>query len=441
MQHSGEAALVKALGVRQLAAGIVNTTVGAGIFILPALVYQGLGAASPAAFIVCAVAMALIVTAFAVAGSRVTLTGGVYAYVEVAFGPFLGFVAGFLQWAVFLLPGAAVAAALLDQLAVLRPALAGTPQRLAVLAAVLGVLAYINTRGTNVGARAIEALAATKLLTLLLFVAAGVFFVNTDWMAWPGGVPPVDAVGRAVLVLVFAFFGIEVALAPSGEIRDPARTVPRAIYLALTVTAALYIAVQLVAQGLLGPDLGRETQAPIAEATARFLGAAGRTAVLAAAVCSMFGYMCGDMLSSPRNLFAFARDGFLPAVFARIHPVHRTPSVAIWAHAVCMFVIAGSSTFTYLIVAANVGTLALYFLCCAAAAELVRRDVRAGGTPFIIPGARAIPILAAAVILWIVSNATWQEFAATGGILAVAAAVYGVRQLTAPRRALGGETA
>src|SRR6266568_6366361 len=88
--------LVRAIGVPALTANIVNTTIGAGIFVLPALVAKGLGAAAPLAFLVCAIAMALFVTCFAVAGSRVSLTGGLYAYVEVAFGRYIGFLAGVL---------------------------------------------------------------------------------------------------------------------------------------------------------------------------------------------------------------------------------------------------------------------------------------------------------------------------------------------------------
>ena len=90
--------LVRALGVRTLAASIVNTTVGAGIFVLPAAVAATIGAAAPVAFLICATAMGLIVTCFAMAGSRVAMTGGVYAYVEIAFGPFVGFLAGVLLY-------------------------------------------------------------------------------------------------------------------------------------------------------------------------------------------------------------------------------------------------------------------------------------------------------------------------------------------------------
>ena len=120
---SGEAALVRAIGVRQLAAAIVNTTVGAGIFVLPALVAQGMGAAAPLAFLVCAAMMALISVTLAVAGSRVSMTGGIYAYVETAYGPYVALLAGVLQWLTGMLAVAGVSTALADQLGSLVPAL------------------------------------------------------------------------------------------------------------------------------------------------------------------------------------------------------------------------------------------------------------------------------------------------------------------------------
>src|SRR3954469_16763774 len=88
---SAESSLVRAVGTWGLAAGIVNITVGGGIFRLPAGAALRLGTAAPLAYVVCAIAMALVVMCFAEAGSRVSLTGGLYAYVERAFGPFVGF--------------------------------------------------------------------------------------------------------------------------------------------------------------------------------------------------------------------------------------------------------------------------------------------------------------------------------------------------------------
>jgi amino acid transporter len=94
-----DGSLIRALGTWGLTAAIVNVTIGAGIFRLPASVAATLGPAAPAAYLLCALAMGLIVLCFAEAGSRVSLTGGPYAYVEVAFGSFVGFLSGALLWA------------------------------------------------------------------------------------------------------------------------------------------------------------------------------------------------------------------------------------------------------------------------------------------------------------------------------------------------------
>jgi amino acid transporter len=421
-----DAALVRALGVRQLTAAIVNATVGAGIFVIPALVSQGLGAAAPLAFLLCACIMACIATSLAMAGSRVALTGGIYAYVEVAFGPFVAFLAGVLQWLTGLLAVAGVASALLDQLGVLAPGAATPAGRLAVLAVLVTILASMNVRGVRVGTRLVETVTLVKLLPLLVFIGAGAFFVDPALVAWPG-LPGPDAAGRAVLLLIFAYSGVELALAPSGEVRDPAHTVPRAVFLALAVTTALYIAVQLVAQGVSGPALADDTNAPLAGAAGRFLGIAGVTLMLAGAVCSMFGYMCGDMLSTPRNLYALARDGLLPAVFARIDPVSRTPAVAIWTHAALVLVFASTNTFQALAIIGNVGLLMLYLLACGAALQLARRGVRAGGPPFAPPGAAAGPVIGGLLVLWILSTATIVELGVVSAVLAAAAVVYAVR--------------
>jgi len=247
---------VRALGVRQLAASIVNVTVGAGIFVLPAAVAAGLGAAAPSAYLVCAGAMALIVTSFALAGSRVSLTGGIYAYVEVAFGPFVGFLAGVLQWLMLWLTAGGLLSAFVDQVGLLVPGLGQGLPRAAIILATVGLLALVNVRGVAIGASVIEGAVVAKLLPLAVFLAIGVFFVQPAALAWPGW-PPADKLGETVLLLIFAFVGIEVALVPSGEVKDPRRTVPRAIYLALGLTTLLYLAIQAVAQGVLGVEMAQ----------------------------------------------------------------------------------------------------------------------------------------------------------------------------------------
>lgn len=422
-----EPALVRAIGVRTLAASIVNTTIGAGIFVLPAAVAAQIGAAAPLAYLVCAATMALIVTCFAMAGSRVAATGGIYAYAEAAFGPFVGFLIGILLWLTAAAAGAGVASALAASAAQFVPVVGSGPARVLFLAVVYAALAAANIRGVRTGASVVEATTLAKLAPLFILVAAGVFFVTPAFLAWPG-MPSSAALGDTVLLLIFAFAGIEIALVPSGEVRDHERTIPRAIFLALGITTLVYMAVQFVAHGILGSDLGRLADAPLAEAAARAIGRAGRVLVLAGGTISMFGYVSGDMLATPRLPFALGRDGFLPAVFGRVHPRYRTPAVAIAAYAGLMWIIASAGSFRQLAIIANVSVLTLYFVCCAAAWELDRRGVRSARPPFHIPGARLVPLLACSVIAWILAHATAREFAVEAAVLVAASAVYLLRQ-------------
>jgi amino acid transporter len=428
MPPAPEAGLVRAIGARQLTASIVNSTIGAGIFVLPAVAAAGLGAAAPIAYVFCAALMALIVCCVAAAGSRVSLTGGIYAYVEVAFGSYVGFLAGVLYFLMATFAVASVASAFAGSIGALWPAADSPAVRALLIAALFAMLTGVNVRGVRSGIQLVEGLAVAKLLPLLTLVGAGIWSVNPAYLRWPG-MPAASAIGQAAIVLIFAFVGLEVALVPSGEVRDPARTVPRALFSALAITTLLYLLIQSVAQGLLGPAMASFSSAPLAEAASRVLGQGGRLLVLLGAVVSMFGYVAGDMLGSPRTLFAFAQDGVLPRVFARVHPRFHTPSIAIAVYACLVAGLAISSSFTPLAILANVAALTMYLMCVAASYELQRRDVRAdGGIPFAVPGGPVVPILAAAVIVWLLSNATRREFGVEALVLAVASLFYFIRR-------------
>jgi APA family basic amino acid/polyamine antiporter len=425
--RTADSQLIRALGGPGLTANIVNATVGAGIFAWPATIALQLGAASPLAYVICGLAMCLFVTSFALAGSRVSLTGGLYAYVEVAFGRYVGFLAGVLYFLTAILAISGIVDLIAISVGTFVPIFAGSLGRVSIILLVLLLLATINIRGVRTGARAVEALTIIKLAPLLIFVVAGLFFLNPHMLAWPGW-PRGDLLGRSVLQLLFAFVGVEVALVPSGEIKNPARTVPRAIFTALGITTLLYIMIQLVALGVLGNQLGKYGDTALAEAAARFLGNGGRVLMLVGLAVSAFGWTASDILSSPRIIYAFGRDHFIPHWFGQVHSRFRTPHIAIVTYATMAFVLSFSSTFQKLAVLSNTAVLLLYILCCLAALELKRRDVRGAGTPFGFPGANVVPIIAIAVIVWILAHATLGELEITGSCLVVASILFVVRE-------------
>ena len=415
-------ALVRVMGTLGLAAAIVNITVGGGIFRLPASVAASLGPAAPLAYLVCAAAMALIVLCIADAGSRVSLTGGPYAYIGVALGPYAGFLSGVMLWMLGLFAAAAVSTVLAVSIGHAVPALGGRAMETVVLVAVYAFWALVNVHGVALGARLNTIATASKLLPLALVALGGLFFVQADALrvtAWPGATD----VARTSLLLIFAFAGVETALVPSGEVRDTARTVPHAIALAMLGITLLYLALQVSAQGILGAALpGAAT--PLADAAGAAFGGWARTLLLAGAAISMFGYLGGMTLSVPRLLFAMAADGFLPRALAAVHPVHRTPHVAIVTQSCAALLLAVTGTFERLALLANVAALALYFGCALAAWRLRAGRMAGVAERTSVPLGGVAPYLAIPVILWLLTGLTRDEWLGFGAAVVLASIVY-----------------
>jgi amino acid transporter len=421
-----DTSLVRALGVRELAASIFNYTVGSGIFTLPAYAVASLGGAAPLAFLTCALAMAFVVPCLAEAGSRVAGAGGPYAYIEVALGPFVGFLSAVLLLLTGLSAGAAVAVLFARSV----ETLVGT-QSIGLLrtliVAVIAALAALNIRGVRTGARIIEAVTVLKLVPLIAFVVIGAAFIKLSNLNW-GVAPPVSSVLSTAGLVIFAFSGIESALAPSGEVRNPSRTVPRAAFVALGAATLLYLAIQAVALGILGTHLADDRTAPLAAAAGAVAGPAGRLVLLIGASVSMLGYLSSNLLSVPRTLFASARDGFLPGVLSAVHSRYRTPFAAILAYAAIVVALALSGTFERLATISNLSAFPLYILSAIAVLMLRRRDVHREGIPYRIPGGAAIPLAACAANLWLIgATARREDWEGYAWMLTVSAVLFGVR--------------
>lgn len=419
--------LVRAVGVWALAASIFNVTVGGGIFRLPASAAAAAGAAAPLVYLICAAVMGFVVLCFAEAGSRITLTGGPYAYVEAVFGRYVGFLAGVLLWMLGTTAVAGVSSAFAEGVG----ALVGIEGiRVPVIVTMFVLLAFINLRGVEQGTKLIVVASIAKLLPLLAFVAIGVFFIQPDNIAIRE-VPSPASLARAAIVLVFAFSGVETALVPSGEIRDPARTVPRALAIAMIGVTLLYLAVHIVAAGLLGDKLATSTAAPLAFAAESFLGTPGRLLLLVGASISMFGYVSGMTLAVPRALFRFAEDGLLPKAVGAIHPTYRTPHVAIIIQTTLVCALAVFNSFEQLAVISNLAALLLYAGCAAATFMLRQRGIRQeGAVPFAVPGGPLVPIITIGLIAWLLTSITQAEWTVLLITLGVATGFYVVAART-----------
>jgi amino acid transporter len=408
--------LVRGIGTVGMAANIVNGVVGAGIFTLPAAVAFSAGAAAPAAYLVCAAVMAGVVICFAEAGSRVPTSGGAYGTVEAAFGPAAGFVTGMLLLVSDALASGGVAVAIADMVGTLLPALAGGAGRIALILAEYALITGANLIDVRHLARLITAATTVKMLPLLLFVGLGLLAISLPPPAGPPDTPlSLAGFGRAMILTQFAYSGMETPLSASGEVRDPARTLPRALFLAMLFVLGLYVAVQLTAQHLLGPLLAHAAS-PLAEGAARVSPSVSYL-LLGGAGLSMLVYLISDVLGMSRLLFAFGRDGRLPPWFGALNRRTNVPVNAILAYVAVAFLLAISGSFLELIVLSTLAVVGVYGMGCAAAVVLQRRRVALAGPPLGFRWLPAAAIVGLAGMGGMLLAAQWVEIAGLAGVV------------------------
>ncbi len=380
-----------------------------------------MGPYAPLAFLVCAVAVASVAICFAEGGSRIPTSGGAYGYVSAAFGPLVGYVAGTMLWFCNALACGSIAAALGDIAVTVVPVPYRTMAHAVVIVGVVGGIALVNLSGVGRAARLVSAMTVLKLIPLAIFVIAGVGAVRWSNFAATAR-PTTHDLGRGLILAVFAFSGMEVSLSASGEVAQPARSIPRALLISMVSVTALYVAIQVIAQGILGPSLA-PAHAPLAEAMARISPGLGWL-MLAGTAASMFGWIGSDILGTPRVLFAFARDGLLPRGLGRVNPKSQTPQASILLYAALAIGLALSGTFAELAILSTLGTAALYIAVCAAAWRLARRGVADSGPPLNFRYLGAAATTGIASMLGLIALASSAETIGLFAVLGVSAIVY-----------------
>lgn len=429
----GDAALIRAVGSFALTAAVINSIVGGGIFKMPASLSSQLGAAAPLALVAGALAIIPVALCFAAIGSRATATGGPYTYLGAVFGPFAGFLAGALMWISNVASSAGVAAAFSVQVANLVPWFAQPLARAGLLTALYLSIYALNAYGVKLGARAITVLAALKLTPLFLLVAAGLFFVDWTQVSFSiGAVPSWAALGTGMVLVMFAYSGMETALVPSGEVRDPSRNVPRAAIAAILLVVLLYLGLQIVGQGVLGTAGLAASGVPIAD-TAGALWGPARVLLLVTACISMAGFLLGNLLGSSRVLFALGRDGYLPHAFARVSATHRVPLLALVVHAGLAWALSLAGSFDTLALISGGAICLVYALVSLAAWRGQKIDLREHGKPFVLWGGPLVPLLGVLAMGLIVTTLSSKEWLAIGVALTALVLMYGVVRMRQQR--------
>jgi APA family basic amino acid/polyamine antiporter len=410
--------LRRVLGRWDLTAIGVNQVIGGAVFAMPAALAASVGGWSPLLVAGVGLASLLIAATFAEVGSRFDGTGGPYLYTRAAFGRFPAFEVGWMQWFTRVASWAAVINVLVTSLGFYWPAVTAEPVRTAMMCALIATLAFINILGIRQSAWVVNALTIGKLVPLVLFVLVGLPAMPLAVLHL-GTLPPLEALSKSALLLIFGFGGYEVVPVPAGESKSPQRDVPFALIMTIVIVTLLFTSIQIVCLGTL-PDLAA-SKTPLADAAARIAGVTGAAIVTLGAVVSTTGNNMGQALSGSRSLFALAEQGDVPRIFGYVSRRFATPVVAIVFTAAVSLVLAATGSFTIMATASAVSRLVVYVGTCAAALRL--RGARFSGR---VPPARmrlplgpAIPSLAIVVALAILFGATKAQL--TGGAFALAA--------------------
>jgi amino acid transporter len=280
------------------------------------------------------------------------------------------------------------------------PAANNALPRAIIIVLVVILLAALNVFGVRQAAIASNLFTVGKLIPLIIFIAAGLFFLNPKAYAF-GPAPSVGAFSQSVLLLIYAFTGFEMAAIPAGEIRNPQKYLPRALLIAIAVVAVIYIFVQIVCIGTL-PGLGNSTK-PLADAGQHFLGTAGGAIISAGAIISIVGNLNILVLSGSRVPFAIAEQKQLPAFLARVHQRFATPHVAIMITAAVMMIMTLKSSFAAALTISAIARLVTYVATCVALPVLRRRkDVAAA--VFKVPGGSIIAVASLLLAGWLLTN-------------------------------------
>lgn len=389
-----------------------NGVVGAGIFALPAVLYTRFGEFSPWLFPMFGLLVLIVAVPFARVAGHHAASGGPVIHAAV-FGPATSFQAGWIYYIARATALAANANVLITYLATLWAPLADGAVRAATIVGVIGAITLVNVVGVKRAVRVLDALTLLKAAPLLFMAILGLIVAGSA-IEGPAGVPPLNELEAAALLVFYAFVGFENSVVPAGETANPKRTIPRALIATIVATASLYFLVQLAYVAVM--ERGAGGDAPMVAFGTALMGPAGGLLLTAAAIFSLLGNISGGMTATTRTTYAMARDGLLPGWFAQVGARHATPTHSILFMGGLIAVLALTGSFVWLAVVSTLARMIVYTISIASLPAKER------ATPLVW----LMIVAAIAVCAWAAFQSAWPAWrmllilAAIGSLLFLA---------------------
>ncbi|MGH7505834.1 MAG: APC family permease [Longimicrobiales bacterium] len=404
----------RALGTFDATMVVIGGIVGAGIFINPYIVAQRLptDALVLAAWIAGGAIALAGAFAFAELGSLFPQAGGPYVYLRRAYHPMVGFLYG---WALlFMIVGGGIAAIAITfavyALRVTGSTAAATPLAIAAIV----VVSAINYIGVKPGSRVLNVFVVLKVAALAALIVVGTLLPHaeraTATAAPTTGLLPI-AFGAALIPIMFSYGGWQNANYVAEEIRDPERSLPRALIGGTAAVVLLYALVNVIYLRALGHDGLAATTTPAADAAARVLGAGGDRAISLAIAVSTFGFLHLSVLATTRVYWARAADGIFFRGMARLHPRFRSPSLAIAVQSGWAIALALTGSYAQLVDYVVFADWVFFGLTVGAVFIFRRRLPLATRSPtsYAAPGYPVVPLLFVAAAVVIVISVVWSN--------------------------------
>lgn len=434
--------LARTMGLFQLTMLGVGCTVGTGIFFVLTTEVPAAGPAIVLSFILAACVAGLTALCYAELAGAVPVSGSSYSYAYAALGEVVAMGIGAcllleygvsaaavsVGWSQYLdeLFGNLVGVHLPTALAV-SPAEGGFVNLPAMVLVLLCMLLLI--RGVSESTTVNAVMVVIKIAVLLMFVAVAATGWNSDNLAdfAPMGMAGVWVASGGIF---FSFVGLDVVSTAGAEVKNPARTMPRAIILALVIVTTVYVAVALAAVGAQPWQRFQGQHAGLAQILRDVTGSSVPATILAAgAVISIFSVTLVTMYGQTRILFTMGTDGVLPPLFKKVHPRTLTPVPNTIIVAIVVALLAGFVPLDSLADLVSIGTLAAFTVVSLAVIILRRREPNLPRS-FKVPGYPVVPILSIAACLVVMSGLpahTWLFFGAWVGVVLVFYFAYSIK--------------
>jgi APA family basic amino acid/polyamine antiporter len=397
-------ALKRELSLFDLTNIVVGAIIGSDIYIASALTAGLVGPFSVILWVVAGIMAIVLALVFAYFAYYVPKVGGPFAYVSETFNDFWGFLTGWSMWIAEVISLPVFAITFVNYLQYF--VALSIPEQMGIKAAFLFGLTAVNIVGVKAAGKVNDVLTAIKLLPLILLVVIGLgsFVIQPSFASNYAPLAPhgFGNIGAAIVLIFWAYVGFEMGTLPADEVRDPKKTIPRAIIVGMAIVSIFYVSTNFVIFGAVSSSNLATTAVPLVMVGASLLGAAGSIMMSVGALFSVSGSDESGILGTARLTYALSIDGLFPRALSRVHKKYGTPYVALLVQGTIAFVLSAISGLSNLI-SFSVLNLSFSFLMVCIAFLFLKKEKNA------LHGQRLLPLMGVVVCLFLLYSIALQD--------------------------------